>query len=46
MFETSLSMAVTQWGEETCDKLDHTYYTCWQTLKSNFDPSWKPDKTR
>lgn len=42
MFESSLSMAVTKWGEETCCKLDHSYYTCWQTLAKNFDPTWKP----
>lgn len=44
MFESSLSMAVTKWGEESCQKLDHTYYTCWQNLKKNFDPEWMPAK--
>ncbi|CAB3379020.1 Hypothetical predicted protein [Cloeon dipterum] len=43
MFETSLSLAVTKWGEETCQKLDHTYYECWQPLKKHFDPNWKPE---
>lgn len=39
MFETSLSMAVTEWGEKTCQKLDPSYYKCWQDLKKHFDPS-------
>ncbi|XP_068150731.1 homogentisate 1,2-dioxygenase [Drosophila tropicalis] len=36
MFESSLSLAVTKWGEETCQKLDAEYYECWQSLKDNF----------
>lgn len=36
MFESALSMAVTQWGEKTCQKLDEKYYECWQALKNNF----------
>lgn len=36
MFESSLSMAVTKWGEETCMKLDKNYYECWQNLQKNF----------
>ncbi|XP_055539331.1 homogentisate 1,2-dioxygenase [Wyeomyia smithii] len=36
MFESSLSMAVTKWGEETCSKLDAKYYECWQALENNF----------
>ncbi|XP_016925352.3 homogentisate 1,2-dioxygenase [Drosophila suzukii] len=36
MFESSLSLAVTKWGEETCQKLDAAYYECWQALKNNF----------
>jgi homogentisate 1,2-dioxygenase len=36
MFESSLSMAVTKWGEETCQKLDASYYECWQKLEKNF----------
>ena len=39
MFESSLSMAVTEWGEKTCMKLDPSYYKCWQDLKKHFDPS-------
>ncbi|XP_001988070.2 homogentisate 1,2-dioxygenase [Drosophila grimshawi] len=36
MFESSLSLAVTKWGVETCQKLDAQYYECWQALKNNF----------
>lgn len=36
MFESSLSMAVTKWGEETCQKLDADYYECWQKLEKHF----------
>ncbi|GBN20458.1 Homogentisate 1,2-dioxygenase [Araneus ventricosus] len=41
MFETSLSLTVTNWGERRCQKLDPNYYKCWQSLKKNFDPNWK-----
>lgn len=44
MFESSLSMAVTKWGESVCDKLDLDYYKCWQAMAKNFDLSWKPVK--
>ena len=43
MFESSYSMAVTEWGQNTCDKLDQEYYKCWQSLKKTFDPNWKED---
>ena len=36
MFETSLGLALTKWGEEECQKLDKNYYQCWQKLKKNF----------
>lgn len=36
MFESSLSMAVTKWGEETCQKLDANYFECWQKLEKHF----------
>lgn len=39
MFESSLSLAVTKWGEETCQKLDANYYKCWKSLRKHFDPS-------
>ncbi|KAH6919871.1 hypothetical protein HPB50_029141 [Hyalomma asiaticum] len=42
MFESSLSMAVTPWAEHESQALDKEYYTCWQGLRKNFDPSWKP----
>lgn len=44
MFESSLSLAVTQWGEHTCQKLDQDYYRCWQAIKKNFNPNWKPSQ--
>lgn len=39
MFESSLSLAVTKWGEEICQKLDSKYYECWQNLKKHFKSS-------
>ena len=44
MFESCLGLAVTKWGSETCQKLDKEYFKCWQPIKKNFDPSWKPAK--
>ncbi|CAH1799036.1 unnamed protein product, partial [Owenia fusiformis] len=46
MFESSLSMAVTKWGNETCEKVDKQYYKCWGPLKKNFDPNWKPESLK
>ncbi|XP_064617998.1 homogentisate 1,2-dioxygenase-like [Liolophura sinensis] len=44
MFESSFSMAVTEWGNSTCEAVDENYYQCWQPLKKHFDPNWKrPD---
>lgn len=37
MFESCLGLAVTKWGVETCEKLDHEYYKCWQGLKKHFN---------
>jgi homogentisate 1,2-dioxygenase len=45
MFESSLSMVLTKWGEQTCERVDAEYYKCWSELKSNFDPNWTPKKT-
>ncbi|KJE96336.1 homogentisate 1,2-dioxygenase HgmA [Capsaspora owczarzaki ATCC 30864] len=42
MFESSLSLALTEWSEKLCNKLDPHYYECWQGLKKNFDRNWKP----
>ncbi|BFZ09238.1 hypothetical protein BsWGS_12277 [Bradybaena similaris] len=36
MFESSLSMAVTQWANTT--KVDPNYFQCWQPLKKHFTP--------
>lgn len=36
MFESSLSMAVTKWGEDSCAKLDKKYYECWQKIARHF----------
>jgi len=36
MFESSLSLAVTKWAHDTCNKIDQDYYKCWQGLKNNF----------
>ncbi|KAM4700182.1 homogentisate 1,2-dioxygenase-like [Discoglossus pictus] len=44
LFETSLSMAVTKWGLETCNCLDKNYYKCWEQLKSHFNPKQKTIK--
>ncbi|CAD6996996.1 homogentisate 1,2-dioxygenase [Ceratitis capitata] len=38
MFETSLNLKTTRWAEETCQKLDREYFTCWKGLKKNFNP--------
>ncbi|KAG0725999.1 Homogentisate 1,2-dioxygenase [Chionoecetes opilio] len=42
MFETCLGLGLTDWGEDTCCKVDASYFKCWQGLKKNFDPNWKP----
>ncbi|XP_056155810.1 homogentisate 1,2-dioxygenase [Lampris incognitus] len=44
MFESSFSMAVTKWGLKTCQKLDKSYYQCWEPLRSHFNPKWRPGK--
>lgn len=39
MFESSLMLGVTNWGLETCQKVQKDYNEeSWQTLKSNFVP--------
>ena len=45
MFESSLSMALTQWGNETCEVVDGEYFKCWGDLKDHFDPDWKPTES-
>ncbi len=37
MFETSLGLSLTKWGEDTCQRLDKDYYKCWKDIKSNFN---------
>ncbi|XP_071504903.1 homogentisate 1,2-dioxygenase-like [Diadema antillarum] len=39
MFESSLSMALTEWGDKTCQKVDPGYYECWQPLEKRFKPN-------
>lgn len=41
MFESSLSLAITEWGHVNCHKIDHEYYQVWQQLKDNFSLSEK-----
>ena len=44
MFESSYSMAVTRWGEQTCSRLDRDYYQCWQSLPKKFTPLQRLDE--
>ncbi|XP_022188930.1 homogentisate 1,2-dioxygenase-like [Nilaparvata lugens] len=37
MFESSLSLSVTKWGEKICQKLDPDYFKCWLNLKKQFN---------
>ncbi|XP_063486727.1 homogentisate 1,2-dioxygenase isoform X3 [Symphalangus syndactylus] len=39
MFESSLSLAVTNWGLKASRCLDENYYKCWEPLKSHFTPN-------
>ncbi len=41
MFETSLGLALTEWGEKTCEKVDAKYFKCWEPIQSHFNPNWK-----
>jgi len=43
MFETSLSMSLTEWGNKSCECVDDEYYKCWQGLKALFNPEWKAE---
>lgn len=44
MFESSLSLATTKWGEESCAKLDKNYFECWQKIRKQFPASnWTLD---
>lgn len=52
MFESSLSMAITEWANKT--KVDEKYHECWKPLKKHFNvdtndidgPSKKPKRKR
>lgn len=39
MFESSLMMCVTEWGQRTSCKLQPDYFECWQGLEKRFDGS-------
>ena len=39
MFESSLIMYVTEWGQNTSRKLQSDYFKCWQGLTKRFDGS-------
>eukprot|EP00111_Clytia_hemisphaerica_P024242 TCONS_00071463-protein len=41
MFESSLGLALTEWGEKTCEKVDENYSKCWQGLEAKFDKNLK-----
>jgi homogentisate 1,2-dioxygenase len=43
MFESSFSMAVTNWALHSSNKVDHGYHLCWQGLRSHFNENWRPD---
>eukprot|EP01136_Pigoraptor_vietnamica_P024409 Opistho-1_new@77439 len=45
MFESSLGLMMTEWGERTCNKVQAEYYKVWDGLRSFFDPNWKPEQT-
>eukprot|EP01135_Chromosphaera_perkinsii_P008480 Nk52_evm48s1360 gene=Nk52_evmTU48s1360 len=44
MFESCLGLAVTKWGEFTCEKVDQEYYKVWENLPKKFDPNWTPEQ--
>ena len=44
MFESSLSLGLTAWGEFISAKIDPDYYKCWEGLKPHFNPDWKPEE--
>lgn len=41
MFESYLGLAISPWGQKTCDVLEEDYYDCWNSLSSRFDAMWK-----
>jgi homogentisate 1,2-dioxygenase len=42
MFETRFVTKITKFAAES-GMLQEDYYTCWQGLKSTFDPHWQPE---
>nr|XP_018666819.1 homogentisate 1,2-dioxygenase-like [Ciona intestinalis]XP_026689574.1 homogentisate 1,2-dioxygenase-like [Ciona intestinalis]XP_026689575.1 homogentisate 1,2-dioxygenase-like [Ciona intestinalis] len=45
MFESSLSMALTKWGNETCECVDGDYFKCWEGLQVHFNGKRDPEAT-
>jgi len=37
MFESSFMLAITKFGQKTCNVLDENYFKCWQGLQKHFD---------
>lgn len=40
MFESYLGLAISEWGQKTCDVLEQDYYQCWNSLQDNFNLGW------
>merc|ERR1711976_1053634 len=40
MFESYLGLAISEWGQKTCDVLEQDYYQCWNNLQDNFNLGW------
>ncbi|CAF0922422.1 unnamed protein product [Adineta ricciae] len=36
MFESSLSLVLTNWSMKECERVDHDYFKCWSTLRKHF----------
>ena len=36
MFESSHMLAITRYGQKTCEVLDEGYFKCWQGLQKHF----------
>jgi homogentisate 1,2-dioxygenase len=36
MFESSLSLILTEWSMKTCERVDHDYFKCWSGLRKHF----------
>ncbi|ESO03674.1 hypothetical protein HELRODRAFT_185625 [Helobdella robusta] len=42
MFESCLSLSLTEWSLHGCGKIDPDYYKCWNGLENHFDVNNKP----